>query len=185
MGRDKSFLLIDGQPFLSHICDVIRPHFRITVVVAADQQELPPLPPEVRTARDAVPDGGPLPGLLTGLDAMCDVQPALERIWLGSCDTPLVNLQVIDRLLDVANSEDAVVVRQSGKIHPFGGVYRTGIRPTVDRLIAAGERRLQQLPLALDTRVMESEGLRDVDPQLEFLANINTPEDYQRHIVDR
>ena len=185
MGTDKSLLLIDGQPFLSYVCETIAPRFNMTIVVAAEDQRLPELPATVDVVRDAVLDAGPLAGLLTGLEELRQRDRPPEIIWLGCCDAPLVNLDVINRLLTMVDSRDAAVVRYAGRIQPLGGVYRTAILATVRRMIAAGERRLQQLPLALNTELINAEELRDLDPNLDCLKNINTPEDYQRYVTDR
>ncbi|MCH2202498.1 MAG: molybdenum cofactor guanylyltransferase [Fuerstiella sp.] len=185
MGTDKSLLLIEGRPFLSHICSVINSHFQQTVVVAADGQRLPELPGNVSIVRDSLPNAGPLAGLLTGLERSADQCPELTRIWLGCCDAPFVNLPVIDRLLAADCDSDAVVVQHEDCVQPFGGVYRTGIQEVVASLVERGDRRLSSLPGALRTRIIDSGTLRDLDPELEFLRNVNTQQDYEQYVMLR
>ncbi len=184
MGSDKLLLPIEGRSFLRHICEIVRPHFRRTVVVAAGQQLLPELPTDVCVVRDSVADAGPLAGLLTGLRESKSLQPDLCHIWLGSCDAPFVSLRVIDHMLEMARTRDAVVVRHAGRVQPLGGVYRTGILPIARQLIENGERRLNRLPHVLNSEILDADTLRNLDPDLAFLRNINTPEDYQRYVVD-
>ncbi|MCH2210662.1 MAG: molybdenum cofactor guanylyltransferase [Fuerstiella sp.] len=185
MGSDKALLLVEGRPFLTHICSIINSHFQQTVVVAAEGQRLPELPAGVSVVRDSLPNAGPLAGLLTGLEQTEKLCPKPVKIWLGSCDTPFVSLQVIDRLLVAGADSDAVLVQHADCVQPFGGIYRTGIQQIARQLIERGERRLSSLPGALNTRIIDSGTLRDLDPELEFLRNINTQQDYERYVLSR
>ena len=184
MGSDKVLLPIESRTFLSHICEIVCPHFQRTVVVAADRQLLPDLPADVCIVRDSVAGAGPLAGLVTGLTESRNLQPDLCHIWLGSCDAPFVNLRVIDHMLETAHTRDAVVVRHAGRVQPLGGIYRTAILPIARQLVENGELRLKRLPHLLDPEILEAETLRNLDPDLAFLRNINTPEEYQRYIVN-
>src|SRR3954471_1243536 len=71
MGRDKATLPFGPELMLQRVVrllsEVIEP--RNLVVVAAPEQRLPPLSPEIVVARDHREGRGPLEGLLAGLDA--------------------------------------------------------------------------------------------------------------------
>ena len=183
MGTDKSLLDIDGRSFLRHICEIVRPHFRTTVVVAAALQVMPELPADVCVVRDSAADAGPLAAMLTGMENLRIVQPELEHVWLGSCDAPFVSPGVIDHMMGMSHQGDAVVVRHHGRIQPLGGIYRTGILSVTRRLIQHGERRLHRLPQSVKLKILDADSLRKLDPKLAFLRNINTPEDYRRYVV--
>ncbi len=180
MGQDKAWLLIDGETFLNRICRIVDPCFDLVVVVAARNQNLPEIPATVQVVRDTMPDAGPLAGLLTGLQEIQRRQPDSEHCWLGSCDTPFVNPSIIQHLQMTLRHQDAVVVQQADRIQPFGGVYRFGIQEIVQQLIDSGERRLNQLAQRICTEFIDAEELRIYDPDLAFLRNFNTPDDYER-----
>ena len=185
MGTDKSELLIEGESFLSRICRIVGPCVETTVVVAAQNQQLPELPASVCIVRDALPDAGPLAGLLSGLESLRIRQPHIQYCWVGSCDAPFVNSRLIGHLLQTCGDKDATVVRHVGRIQPLGGVYHTRVLEAVRRLVDSGERRLNELPLHLQAEVIDAESLRHHDPELAFLRNVNTPEDYQRYVADQ
>ena len=185
MGTDKLELLIKGESFLSRICRIVGPCVETTVVVAAQDQQLSGLPTSVCVVRDALPDAGPLAGLLSGLEDIRSRQPYLQHCWVGSCDAPFVNPRLIGHLLLKCGDKEATVVRHAGRIQPLGGVYHMRVLDTVRRLVDSGERRLTQLLQNIETEVVDAKTLRQYDPQLTFLQNVNTPEDYQRYIVDQ
>lgn len=185
MGRDKAMLTINGEPFLSRICRLVAPRFGATIVVAAEGQSLPLLATTVRVVRDLIPDGGPLAGLLSGLQALEEHAPEVSRFWLGGCDAPFVSLSVIDTLLATPGDWEAVVVAEAGRIQPFGGVYRTSVAGTVNALVESGERRLVELNRQVRTETVDAELLRQHDGDLAFLRNINTQDDYRKYVVER
>ncbi len=185
MGRDKALLPIDEESFLERICRVARTFFSSTIVVAAEDQQLATPHPDVTIVRDELPDAGPLAGLLTGLQTLQQLPPECSHFWLTGCDAPFVSLPVIQRLLETISDDDAALVRVDDQIQPLGGIYRTDILPTVQQLVSSGERRLRQLPQHLSCQLLQADSLTELDPELLFLRNINTPEDYRRFVQDR
>jgi len=49
MGRPKSLLPFDGAPLIAHILRKLKTEFAEVIVVAAPDQELPPLPVKIDT----------------------------------------------------------------------------------------------------------------------------------------
>jgi molybdopterin-guanine dinucleotide biosynthesis protein A len=62
--------------------------------------------------------------------------------------------------------------------HPLAAAYRTACLPVIDRLLGCDRLRPIFLFDEVPTRVMEATALSDVDPELQSLRNLNTPEDY-------
>lgn len=184
MGRDKAQLSVGEEQFLPRICRVVAPLLKPLVVVAADGQALPSLDSSATVVRDTLPDAGPLAGLLAGLESLQRESPQTSHFWLAGCDAPFVNTAVISRLLQVSGESQAVLIRHEGHIQPFGGIYRCDVLPAVRTLITSGERRLSQLPISLSCDIVDAATLQDLDSELAFLRNINTPDDYQRFVTD-
>jgi len=179
MGQDKASLVLDGEPFLSRICRVIASVVHPIVVVSSDDQQLPVLPNDVAVVPDLWQDEGPLAGLLTGLEFLAQHWPNRKTAWLGSCDTPCINSQVVQHMCQTPGTWNAAMVQVAGRHQPFGAVYATSIRDQVQSLFESGERRLGAIAPLLDVSTIEAESLRKFDPSLSFLQNVNTPEDYQ------
>jgi molybdopterin-guanine dinucleotide biosynthesis protein A len=187
MGLPKAWLPFGGEPMLARVVRAVRGAAGPVVVVAAPGQDVPPLPPEVRVARDEVEGRGPLAGLAAGLAAL---EGEADAAYLSSCDVPLLKAEFVRRVvsfLSGANaqlalarrSEMAAVPRAGGRLHPLAAAYRLDALPVVRERLAADRPRMLDLLGAVPARVIEAGEFADIDPRLLSLWNVNTPEDYE------
>jgi molybdopterin-guanine dinucleotide biosynthesis protein A len=175
MGVPKAWLPFGPETMLGRIVRIVREVVEPVVVVAAAGQNLPELPAGVRILRDEEPDLGPLGGLAVGLPAL---SRDAEAAYVTSCDVPLLSAAFIQRMIDELGAHELVIPRDGDYHHPLAAVYRTGLAERVRRLVA--ERRLRPVYLLdeADARIVEVDALRDADPGLASLRNVNRPEDY-------
>ncbi len=175
MGRPKAWLPIAGEIMLPRVVRLLREVVEPVVVVAAPDQEVPPLPAEVGIVRDEEKGRGPLQGLAAGLAAL---RGRVEAAYLSSCDVPFLRPAFVRRLIDLLDGSQICVPRVGGYHHPLAAVYRMDVEQTVRALL--GENRLRPFFLfeQVPTRVVEPAELADVDPEFQALRNLNTPEDY-------
>src|SRR5271163_2377121 len=87
MGKPKAWLPIGGEIMLPRVVRLLREAVTPVVVVAAPEQDLPPLPGEVIIVRDEEKGRGPLQGLAAGLAALQDLA---EAAYATSCDVPFL-----------------------------------------------------------------------------------------------
>lgn len=182
MGQSKAWLRLGPETMLQRVVRLLEPVSDRIVVVAAEAQELPELPSHVRIARDPVPAGGPLEALKAGLEALED---SADWVYLTGTDAPFFQPGWVRRLAEQAEGHDLVLPVEHDRMHPLAALYRA--RPTrlaVGAMLVEGERRLSGLEARLNTRKVEVETMRAVDPGLKTLRNLNTPEDYDRAIGD-
>jgi molybdenum cofactor guanylyltransferase len=175
MGRPKAWLPFGGETMLSRITRLLKQAVEPVVVVAAQAQDVPPLPSDVLLVRDEEEGLGPLAGLAAGLKCL---EGRADAAYLSSCDVPLLRPEFVIRLVQLLGEYKICVPRVEGYHHPLAAVYRVEVADAVRRLLA--ERRLRSTLLfdAVSTRVVEPDELRDVDPTFQSLRNVNTPEDY-------
>jgi molybdopterin-guanine dinucleotide biosynthesis protein A len=176
MGRPKAWLPFGDELMLQRMVRLMATVVEPIVVVAAPDQELPPLPPKVRVARDEERGRGPLQGLSMGLATIRD---SAEAAYVSSCDVPFLEPAFVHRMIGLLGSHQISVPRALGHHHPLAAVYRPQVVTEVDRLLAEDRLRPFFLFEAVPTRIVEEDELRDVDPTLESLRNLNTPEDYE------
>jgi molybdopterin-guanine dinucleotide biosynthesis protein A len=182
MGRPKAWLPFGPEPLLARVTRLASEAASPIVVVAAEGQELPELPPSVILARDPVADRGPLQGLAAGLAALPD---SVELAYASSTDAPFLRPAWIRRLADLIGDADLAIPHADGYHHPLAALYRRAtVLPAVEALLREDRLRPVFLLDAVRTRVVEPEELRDVDPELDTLRNLNTPEDYERALLD-
>jgi molybdenum cofactor guanylyltransferase len=176
MGRSKAWLEFGGEALLQRVVRVLSGVVSPIVVVAAPGQDLPELPAEVAIVRDQHEYLGPLNGLATGLTALAD---RVKIAYVSSCDVPFLRPEFVRRVIDRLGDCSICMPEVDGFKHPLAGAYRTDILPVVRKLIAAGRLRPTYLMDELPTRTLSYADFADVDPQLESLRNINTPEEYE------
>jgi molybdenum cofactor guanylyltransferase len=149
----------------------------IVVVGPDDARVLPRASVPVRRAVDPVPLGGPLVGLLAGLES------AREPIVLvGGGDMPTMSTDVLAALVralaSTEGSAEAAVLVQRGVVRPLPAALRNGAATQAARaLIADGERSLVALVGRLATRRVEETEWRSLDPEAATLRDVDRPED--------
>lgn len=180
MGRPKAWLPFGDELLLPRVVRILGPVVAPIVVVAAVGQELPPLPAEVRIARDEQEGLGPLAGLAAGLAAL---RGEVDAVYVSSCDVPLLKPEFVRHVIASLGDCDLAMPRDGTFHHPLAAVYRTRIEPEVHRLIAAGRLRPSFLLEQLKSREIDVEELRRVDADLDSLKNTNTPEEYSAALV--
>jgi molybdopterin-guanine dinucleotide biosynthesis protein A len=176
MGRPKAWLPFAGELMLPRVvrllCEVVAP----VVVVAAPEQDVPPLSDGVTVVRDEERGRGPLQGLAAGLAAL---RGRADAAYLSSCDVPFLRPAFVRRLIDLLGENDVCVPRVGDFHHPLAAVYRLEVADVAARLLAEDRLRPIFLFEAAPTRVVTGEELADVDPTFQTLRNLNTPEDYE------
>jgi molybdopterin-guanine dinucleotide biosynthesis protein A len=176
MGRPKALLRIGDVTMLEHVVGRVAEATGRIIVVAAPRQELPKLSVEIEVVRDEREGRGPLEGLRVGLKCL---EGRAEAAYLSSCDVPFLKPAFIRRLIELVGEDQVCVPRVDGLYHPLAAVYRLEIQPMLHRLLAQDRLRASELIESVTARLVEPGELIDVDPSLESLQNINTPEDYQ------
>jgi molybdenum cofactor guanylyltransferase len=181
MGRPKAWLPIAGEIMLPRVVRLLSEAVSPLVVVAAPDQEVPALPAGVEVVRDEERGRGPLQGLAAGLAA---IEGRAEAAYLSSCDVPFLRPGFVRRLIELLGEHAVCVPRVGEYHHPLAAVYRVDVLPVVQRLLSENRLRPFFVFEAVPTRVVEASELADVDPTLESLRNINTPEDYERAVAE-
>jgi molybdopterin-guanine dinucleotide biosynthesis protein A/molybdopterin converting factor small subunit len=172
MGRPKTLLLFDGKPLIVHLARTLERMFAETVVVAAPEQELPPLPAIL--VRDEVPYQGPVGGIYYGLRAASG-----KSCFVTSCDVAFLNPSLISHLLSQISDYDVVVPHWQERFQPLHAVYRTSVLPLLEEQLDRGELRPIFLFDKVRTRRIDEEEVKIFDPDGLSFFNMNTPDDYQ------
>lgn len=149
----------------------------IVVLAPAEERSLAAIGRPVRFVADPERHGGPLVGLLAGLEV---VEESLVIVAGG--DMPDLQTEVLGLLLRRLAGADpaigAVVLRSRGVLSPLPAAIRTGAATDVARrLLADGERRLGSLFERLATRVLEEPEWRALDPDGLTLRDVDVPAD--------
>lgn len=175
MGSPKAWLRFGDEYLLERVVRMLPATLRPVFAVSAPGQRLPRLPEDVGVIHDRVSDRGPLEGLASGLEA---ISPHADAAFVCGCDAPFLRPGFIRRLVQMASDADITVPHANGRLHPLAAVYRVSVLPLIHDMLDAGTFRLTTLTERCRCRRVPGSALRDVDPELESLRNINTPEEY-------
>ncbi|MFN9719873.1 MAG: molybdenum cofactor guanylyltransferase [Planctomycetota bacterium] len=181
MGNDKASLQIAGQTMLGRVTALLQsmPACRTVFVVAAEKQLLPQLPEGVRILNDRAPHRGPLEGFATALSVMKQDPCIVRSCFLTSCDAPFLAAPFVTSLVGACqNDVDAAVPVYEGFPQPISAAYSADIIDVVDDLLAHDEKSMKTLLTRIRCRYVDAESLRDADPELLSLRNLNTPADF-------
>jgi molybdopterin-guanine dinucleotide biosynthesis protein A len=159
MGRDKALLPWHGRTLLEQVAEVVRQAAGdVTVIGHESYRSL-----GLRVIPDAIPDRGPLGGLLTALDAS-----DADRVLLVACDMPEVTVGLLTGLL--SGEADAVVAEAEGRLHPLCAVYHRRVLPKVNAAIRGRSLKMHDF---LSHIAVQRWPVSDA----KLLINMNTPED--------
>jgi molybdopterin-guanine dinucleotide biosynthesis protein A len=167
MGEDKALLEVDGRRLIDAAVEAVRAIAGRVVLATGAESRYEAL--GFDTARDSLADGGPLVGLLAGLEAA-----RTEWCAVLACDMPRASSEVLAQLLERAAADDLDVclLENEGGLEPLFGVYRARCIPAVRAALAAGERRMTSFHAGVAVGTVKGAS----DPAL----NVNTPDDLQR-----
>jgi molybdopterin-guanine dinucleotide biosynthesis protein A len=180
MGTDKATLPFGPELLVQRVVRIVSQAVSPTIVVAAKEQALPALPPEVIVARDQNSDRGPLEGIAAGLRMLQKSFPQLDAAFITACDTPLLAPAFVGRMIELLDaSHDAAVPMLDDIPQPLAGVYRIRILPVVEAMLAENRLALHNILGCIHVHFVLSELLREINPDLLSLRNLNTPEDYE------
>jgi molybdopterin-guanine dinucleotide biosynthesis protein A len=181
MGRPKAWLPFGPELLLQRVVRLLREVVEPIVVVAAPDQEVPPLLEGVLLTRDENEYLGPLNGLAAGLTAL---DGRAGAAYLSSCDVPFLDPAFVRRVVAGLGDCDICLPEVGGFRHPLSAAYRLVVRPVVEELVAAGRLRPVFLIERLPTRVLMEPDFAEADPRLQSLRNVNTPEAYDQALRD-
>ncbi len=175
MGRDKAALPAGDGTLIEHIARRLAPVVEETIVAGASGRHHLP---GTTMVDDRYPGLGPLAGIHAGL-----LVARSPLVWVVGCDLPDVDPGLAALLCGLAGEVDAVVPRLDSEPQGVCAVYDRGLASRIERLLAAGERRLKMLLAASKVRYVTPDELRPVDPELRSFRNINTPAEYRAWLL--
>jgi molybdenum cofactor guanylyltransferase len=123
-----------------------------------------------------------LQGMAAGLGALPD---SVELTYATATDVPFLEPRWIGRLVELSDGYDLVIPFVGGYHHPLAALYRRNtVLPAIEGLLIEDRLRLSILVDAVKTRVVDESEMKSVDPELQTLRNLNSPEDYARALAD-
>lgn len=169
MGRDKASLPWGTSDLLHAVLERLIPVCSELIVVTNVPRRI--LLPEVITVADVFEQCGPLAGIHAGMKAA-----GCEACAVVACDMPFVKPAAVQYLEQAMAGYDAAVPWIDG-YHPLFAVYRQSCLPFIEQMLAAGNLCVMSFYQFISIRQVSAEELRQYDPDLVSIRNLNTPAD--------
>jgi molybdopterin-guanine dinucleotide biosynthesis protein A len=187
MGTPKAALEWHGSTLLYRTVSIVaRATGGPVVVVRAGRQELPDLPKGTRVVDDPREGKGPVQGIAAGLTAL---EGHAEAAFISSTDMPFLHPAFIRGVLRVVAEDagtDVALPVARGYPQPLAAAYRVSLAAAAERLVKEDRLRPAFLfsdcvTVRLDDAALKADPLIGaLDPELDSVVNINTPDDYEQ-----
>ncbi|RDE19575.1 molybdenum cofactor guanylyltransferase [Motiliproteus coralliicola] len=179
-GCDKGLVSLHGQPMICHVIDTLKPQLELIRInanrnqsayaaLAQDLEETDKVTrgiPGYEVVGDNLQDfQGPLAGIAAGLQ-----QCPTEWMLIAPCDTPFLPANLVERLRQAAEREQAeIVVAHDGKrLQPVVALLQRRLLPSLLGYLEQGERKIDRWYAKHQCRPV------DFSDQPEAFLNINT-----------
>ena len=173
MGQDKALLPFLGQPLIVRVIERLKP-IADEILITTNRPEafqflgLPLIP-------DAQPGRGALGGLYTALNAAS--HPLVAVV---ACDMPFVSRLLLSALQEalLATHADVALPVSADGAEPFHAVYRRlTCLPPILQVMQSGKWRVDSWFNQVQLYSMQSDEIRQYDPEGLCFWNVNTPEE--------
>ena len=168
MGRDKTFLEIEGEPLWQRQLATLRRLAPEQLMISGPCREEWS---EYEIVADELADAGPLAGVAAAL-RKC----ATARLVVLAIDLPEMTTDFLRSLLQLCGEGKGVVPHRPDRFEPLAAVYSAGCAALAEAALRAGDfsmqrfvRRAWEQDLLLERAISEGETV--------LFANLNTPAD--------
>lgn len=172
-GEPKALLELGGKRIIERVVDAVAGVLDDLLVVTNTPERyaflgLPMVP-------DAVPDGGALGGIYTGLRAAGG-----DAAFTVACDMPFLHPAIVRMVVERAGEGDVVIPRTGEQLETMHAVYGRRCLGPMEARLRAGELKIVGFfadvrVVALDARLIAQHRA----PELAFM-NVNTPAELER-----
>ena len=177
MGRDKSALIVNGEPLWQRQLAVLRATEPAELFISG-KSDGPYADCGVEILADEIPDCGPLGGIATALRRCTS-----ERLLVLAVDMPAMTVDFLRTLLEESQRTAKGTVpfvaadgRRRAGFEPLAAVYPRAVLAIADECLRTGERKLETFIRKLKASQLVS--VRFIaENDVALFANWNVPED--------
>jgi molybdopterin-guanine dinucleotide biosynthesis protein A len=175
LGRDKSLLMIEGQPLVAHTAHKLAALSDDLILVTNHPERYGPLNLPVRLVPDERPGVGALMGLYSGLNAA-------RYPWavVVACDMPFLSLPLLRHMLTLLGDCDLAIPRLDEMLEPLHAVYSKACLPPMARMLDQNRRRIVSFFPEVRVCYVERQVVERFDARHLSFFNVNTWQDWTR-----
>ncbi|HLE28791.1 MAG TPA: molybdenum cofactor guanylyltransferase [Anaerolineales bacterium] len=173
MGVDKSFVRVLGRPLIEDILAQVAGIGAETILITNRPDDYRYLGAPLFA--DVLPDKGALGGIYTAL-----YHSSQPHTLCLACDMPFVVYPLLDYLISLIPTGDAIVPRLAGEAEPFRAIYAHACLGPIRAALEGGKMRVISFFPGVRVRFVDEPEIDHFDPQRLSFFNVNTPEDLEQ-----
>lgn len=171
MGRDKTFLVVNGEPMWRRQLTLLETLAPKELLIAGPNHA-DWLAARCEILHDAVPDSGPLGGIVAGLRRI-----TTRSLLVLAIDLPLMTADFLAQLIALSTGDVGVVPKQSDRFQPLAAVYPKASLPLAENALQLRDHSVQRFAALCVGQQLLRERMIFRDEEQLFL-NANTPADF-------
>jgi len=176
LGRSKALQVISGKSLIQWVVDRVAILSTEIIVATAHGEAIAcHSAVRIRTVADIYPGKGPLGGIHSGLIA----SSSTHAIVVG-CDTPFLNVSLLEYMTQICSTFDVVVPRIRKKIEPLCAVYSKNCVAPIQKLLERDERQIRKLFTMVKVQYVKQDEIDSYDQEHLSFFNINSQDDLKR-----
>lgn len=172
MGTNKSLLTIENKPVIEWIADELKTCTDRVVLITNEQKQYDFL--QLETYGDRYMDKGPLAGLESAL-----YHVDADQFVVAACDTPLVNRQVYNFLLEQLGDYDATVPVFGQQLHPLAGIYKKSAMPIIQHQLNKNNLKVRGFFEHIEVNYIKEFSHIPASTVKNHFFNMNNPAQYE------
>ncbi len=173
-GEKKTFRKIGEKTILDNIYNVFSSLFKEVMIVVNDPEDFAGW--DMTIVTDIIPSRCALAGLHAGL-----FYASYPYVYATACDTPFLRQSVVEHIVGrIEKGYDVIVPRTEDGLETLSAVYSKECIPLIEVCLEKNIYMIKKFFRHGKVKEIPITELKPLDPDLQFIFNVNTPVDLER-----
>jgi len=173
-GEKKTFRKVGEKMILESIHKVFSTLFKEVIIVVNDPEDFAGW--DMTIVTDIIPTRCALAGLHAGL-----FYASYPYIYVTACDTPFIRPSVIEHIVGkIEKGYDVIVPKTDDGLETLSAAYSKDCIPLIESCLEKDIYMIKKFFRPGKVKTIPIEELKPLDPELQFIFNVNTPEDLEK-----
>ncbi len=173
-GKKKTFRKIGDVMILESIYELFSNLFKEVIIVVNEPKEFAGW--DMTVVTDIIPSQCALAGLHAGL-----FYASFPYVYAAACDTPFVKQSIVEYIVGQIDPKYEVIIpRTDDGLEALSAVYSKDCIPLIENNLKKNIFMIKKFFRQKKVKEIPVEQLKALDPAMEFIFNVNTPEDLEK-----
>ncbi len=173
-GEKKTFRKIGGEMILETIYELFSNLFKEVIIVVNEPREFAGW--DMTVVTDIIPSKCALAGLHAGL-----FYASYPYAYVTACDTPFVKRSIIEYIVgSIRPGYEVIIPRTDDGLETLSAVYSKACIPLIEKSLEKNIFMIKKFFRKKKVKEIPVDKLKLLDPEMQFIFNVNTPEDFEK-----